>query len=188
MADTPVNERRAHPRFESQTRVEVSILDRHELQTLWATNISKGGLFVATESPPPLGSKVHVDLRMFGGALVLHARVVHRVTPEMARGTALDPGAGLEFTDLNRSTRAQIEAYIAGRGIDAHEERHLLRQSWCSVFPDRVTKAEQRVVEAIELHNRDQVDRARALLAEAIELDPFNQELAALAAAWKEHP
>ena len=41
------------------------------------------------------------------------------------------------------------------------------------------------VVQAIELENRGEEEGAKRLLAEAIELDPFNQALAVLAEAWK---
>ncbi len=185
MVNAAVSDRRSNPRFVSETKVEVGPIERGEFEVLWTVNISTGGLFVATAHPPALGTRVQVHLSMVGGVLPLQATVVHRVSPEEAERTGLHAGVGLEFTELSTAVRDKIEAYIAGQETHAHEERDLLRQSWATVFPDRIAEAERLVVRAIELRGAGDMAEAQALLSEAIDLDPFNQALTALSAAWR---
>ena len=169
-----MDDRRAHPRFVSETRVEVRSFDRPERDVFWTTDISTGGVFVATPTPPPLGTRVQVHLQLWEGPIVLSARVVRRVTAEKAATKA--PGAALAFTDLSPATQAQLDAYLA-EYTGPHHERDLLRQSWVSVFPERVRMSEVLVAKAFELKRQGREQDASRVLEDAVELDPFNRAL-----------
>jgi tetratricopeptide (TPR) repeat protein len=81
---------------------------------LWTANISRGGLFVATEDPPPSGTQVVVSLDTPVGVLTLRADVVHVVDRVLAAQTGQAAGAGLHFSALSDEQRTQVEAYIGG--------------------------------------------------------------------------
>lgn len=85
-----------------------------ELQALWGQDLSKGGLFVATPSPPPLGTRLPVELHTPGGSLSLTAEVVHVLDAETARLALHPAGAGLQLLDLAGDKRQALESYALG--------------------------------------------------------------------------
>jgi uncharacterized protein (TIGR02266 family) len=78
----------------------------------WATNISRGGLFINTRDPLPVGSEVKLLIQLPGAAFPFD--ITGRVTrvadgddgPPAARGMAL------EFTDLERSKRDELDRFV----------------------------------------------------------------------------
>ena len=76
------------------------IAGRSELKTLWMEDISKGGLFVRTDNPPPRGSTLEVLINTPDGDLVLKAEVVHVVDEGSAKASGHPAGVGLQFCDL----------------------------------------------------------------------------------------
>ncbi len=78
----------------------------------WATDISRGGIFINTRSPLPVGTTVQVTVQIPGAAFpcVLRGRVTH-VEPSSA-GSAHDPGMGIEFTDVGHDDRESIETFV----------------------------------------------------------------------------
>lgn len=89
-------DRRASPRYESW--LEVRFSTAAGLLAEYATNISKGGLFIRSAAPPPLRSKVRLSVTLPDGEIVsCDAEVVHRVTPEQARERHTSPGVGVTF-------------------------------------------------------------------------------------------
>lgn len=105
---------REHPRFVTHQEVEVQIADRDELKKLWLRDISKGGLFVETETPPPLHQRLEVRIRIGEDTLALSAAVVHIMDPATAAKLGMAAGAGLQFVDLSAEHRRAIEAYVEG--------------------------------------------------------------------------
>ncbi len=106
--------RRQHPRFVTSQRVELQAGNRNALRALWMADISKGGLFVETDDPPPLRQPVSVTLSTEDGELTLSAEVVHILDTAAAAGGGGKPGVGLQFVDLDAQTRRRIEAYVEG--------------------------------------------------------------------------
>ncbi len=105
---------RQHARFVADRKVEVRTENRKQLGELWLRDISKGGLFVETETPPPSGTKLEVSLSTPHGRLQLSGKVVHVICPERARDYGTNPGVGLQFTNLNDKTKQAIQAYVDG--------------------------------------------------------------------------
>lgn len=105
---------RGSPRFISAHRVSVRAQDRADLRELWARDISKGGVFVETRSPPPPGTHLEVQLETPAGSMILRGTVVHVLTEAMAVGFGGRPGVGIQFTDLDTGTREAIQAYVEG--------------------------------------------------------------------------
>lgn len=105
---------RRHPRFVTQQKVEIELLDRAELREVWTIDISQGGMFLETEEPPPFGTELELHLSTPDGAIKLHGRVVHVVDREAAQAFNQPPGAGVQFVDLTQSMRERIERYVKG--------------------------------------------------------------------------
>ncbi|MCI0571374.1 MAG: TIGR02266 family protein [Myxococcaceae bacterium] len=81
----------------------------------FSTNLSAGGVFIATVERVPQGTVVDISLTLPGGepltvtGVVRWSREVDDRTPELM------PGLGVQFTDLAPETARAIEAFIATR-------------------------------------------------------------------------
>lgn len=105
---------RRDPRFVARQQVELAAADRSAVRKIWTENISKGGLFVVTDDPPPLRSRVVVRLTVDGGELALDAEVVHVVATSDAKAWGCPAGVGLQFVALNDKQRVALGAYCDG--------------------------------------------------------------------------
>jgi tetratricopeptide (TPR) repeat protein len=85
--------------------VVVDIQSRDELRNVWTRDISKGGMFVATASPPPRGARLDIQLHTPDGPLMLKSEVVH----------VQQDGVGVQLTDLTKEVRDRIQQYIDGQ-------------------------------------------------------------------------
>lgn len=106
--------KRRQPRFTTRDRVEVQVESRAELKTLWTDNICKGGLFINTDEPPAVRSKVAVGLVTPDGTLQLEAEVVHVVDATMAAQYGCPAGVGLQFGNVTAAQREALEKYVNG--------------------------------------------------------------------------
>jgi uncharacterized protein (TIGR02266 family) len=108
-ADDP---RRTFPRYNARFAVRFASVQEFVLE--YAANISAGGVFVQTDSPPPLQTVVRVVMELPGGGPPVPARclVVHRVTREEAAAQGKVPGMGVQFVDADDEFRARIDATI----------------------------------------------------------------------------
>lgn len=106
--------KRRHPRFVARQSVELLAEDRNDLRQVWVADISKGGLFVETDDPPPLRSKLQVAIQTPDGVIRLSAEVVHVLDTDTATAAGAKPGVGLQFVDLDADYRTAIEAYVEG--------------------------------------------------------------------------
>ncbi|MDP1825433.1 MAG: response regulator [Archangium sp.] len=92
-------------RFESDLDVRIDTLT--DLAAQYASDISRGGLFVATDKPPALRARLRLHLTLPNGeVLTLPAEVVHRVM------SGPRVGVGLQLIDLKPGTFAPIEALL----------------------------------------------------------------------------
>lgn len=87
--DPPPGIIRQAPRFD--TMLEVRFDDPAKLEPDWATDISHGGMFIATDNPPDLRERINVRLALPQGELTLGAEVVHRII------SGSRPGVGVQF-------------------------------------------------------------------------------------------
>jgi molecular chaperone DnaK len=90
----------------------MSIADPNEFHTLWTENISRGGMFIRTESPPPIGTKIGIKIQLQQGALAFTATVVHAVDQAMARHLGRVAGIGIRFDEIPEQARQSLERYV----------------------------------------------------------------------------
>jgi uncharacterized protein (TIGR02266 family) len=96
--------------------LEVRCAHREREDRARAQCIAEGGLFLATESPPPVGTPLRLTLVGDGGETVEVAGAVVWVRePGQPGGT---PGAGIEFEHLDESQREAV-AYLVEEALEA---------------------------------------------------------------------
>ncbi len=102
---------RRFPRFEARDRVVVDIADKNELSEMYTNNISMGGLYIETQDPPPVGTRLTVQLSTPDGALDLTGEVVHAASDPMGD---MPPGIGFQFDKLSVAQKTALDSYILG--------------------------------------------------------------------------
>ena len=101
--------------------VEVTLESEHNFFTGITDNISEGGVFVATASPPPLGSEVGFEL-LLGGERFLVLGVVCWLRDERAASTDAPSGCGVRWVHLEDGALAAIRRFIDVRQTDFYED------------------------------------------------------------------
>jgi uncharacterized protein (TIGR02266 family) len=105
-----VEDRRATPRYSLVEPAVVQVASWNELVTLYTKDISCGGMFVQTDTPPERDTQVAVQLLLpYGaGTLEFEGTVVHVVNAEQARTMECTAGFGLQFSDLTPERRRAL--------------------------------------------------------------------------------
>lgn len=107
-AAAPVERRRA-PRTPLTLRVDYSTVD--ELFSEFTRNVNEGGLFIETETPPPMETRVALEFKLPGSGEPIRARGrvawIRDASPE--EGPA---GMGVEFEQLGAEARKHIDALV----------------------------------------------------------------------------
>ncbi|MDH5672053.1 MAG: DnaJ domain-containing protein [Myxococcales bacterium] len=105
--------RRLAPRYPARLRVALRVLGASELQEFVATDISVGGLFLATDDPPEIFTDVQVALPSpDGSSSWVYARVVHVMSVLRARECGVVAGVGLQFERIDSGARTAIEGLV----------------------------------------------------------------------------
>jgi type IV pilus assembly protein PilZ len=103
------NERRKSERADLVVRVTYQTVD--ELFTEFARNINEGGIFIETDTPQNLGSSVELQFELPGSEEPVE--VVGTVVRTSDGSQPHDPpGMGIEFGDLNSSSRQRINELV----------------------------------------------------------------------------
>ncbi len=99
---------RFHTQFTVRFRTAREFVREH------AQNISRGGVFIQTRTPPQLDEVITVQLELpDGGApATTSGLVMHRVTPEEAEQQGIVPGIGVQFLDADDQFRERIDRYV----------------------------------------------------------------------------
>ena len=111
MRDTPRSDRgyqRFHTQFTVRFRTAREFVREH------AENISRGGVFIQTQSPPQVDEVITVQLELPDGGPIATSSglVMHCVTVDEAEQNGLIPGIGVQFLDADDQFRERIDRYI----------------------------------------------------------------------------
>ena len=102
---------RQNHRFEVDIPVDCST--RQMFVSNHVSNISKGGLFIASPHPLPLDAEVSLVIRLPGQPrpILAKGRVVWNY--DIRKGTTqIIPGSGIRFIDIPAGDRALLEQYL----------------------------------------------------------------------------
>jgi uncharacterized protein (TIGR02266 family) len=83
--------------------------------TGFSTNISEGGVFIATVQPVARGTQVELDVTLPGGRPLRVSGVVRWSREVNTRTPDLMPGVGVQFTDLSPEVASAINAFVVRR-------------------------------------------------------------------------
>lgn len=105
ISENPEN-RRIHQRYETSIAVDYASGDTFLFAYL--QNISEMGIFIRTETPLKIGTKLTLRFHVDESApLVLDGEVTW-LNPFRESGDNLNPGMGVRFTELSSDTREQV--------------------------------------------------------------------------------
>lgn len=97
---------REHSRYPTAMPVRVKVDSWDDYVVLYTNDLSRGGLFVRTVDPPPVGSGLKVRLGLpDGGVVEMSGEVVHVVAPGHPQRPA---GVGVRFVDWTDEQRQQM--------------------------------------------------------------------------------
>ena len=106
---------RSEPRIPHVEEVNVRCEHWNHFVEMVTENVSNGGMFVATEHPPPVFTRVRV--RLFtddskSREVVLSGEVCHVVSPERARSREVAAGIGVRFDELSPEQRREVDNLV----------------------------------------------------------------------------
>jgi uncharacterized protein (TIGR02266 family) len=106
--DQNEGQHRAYQRI--PVRLSVRFRTESEFVQEHALNLSRGGIFIRSDDPPPIDSAVEVELQLPDASppVTTAGIVVHRQLP----GGAKPAGAGVQFVDGNDTFRERIDEYM----------------------------------------------------------------------------
>ena len=117
------SERRRHERVPTHYLVEVTVPTREEVHEDFCLNLSRGGLFVQTRRPFPLGTAVLLELDLEPIGKIIHAEAeVVWTWPEIPYSKS-PPGGGVKFTDLNEDAQRFIEMTVEKQKRARHPQQ-----------------------------------------------------------------
>ena len=99
---------RFHTQFTVRFRTAREFVREH------SENISRGGVFIQTQTPPQVDDVITVQLELPDGgpAATTSGLVMNRVTPAEAEQHGLIPGIGLQILDADDQFRDRIDRYL----------------------------------------------------------------------------
>ncbi|RKG75875.1 PilZ domain-containing protein [Corallococcus terminator] len=81
--------------------------------TDWAVNLSRGGLYINTQQPLPVGTVVRILVSLPGANFPVDlAGKVTRTNAQGAEPGGEVPGMAVEFVDVDDDKRSRIEAFV----------------------------------------------------------------------------
>ena len=73
-------------------------------------DISRSGLFIATDHPPPVGTVIDVEISLPDGRLLLHGRA----EVVWGRVDVAPPGVGARFLDISYEAQELTDLLVTG--------------------------------------------------------------------------
>ncbi|MBS2027796.1 MAG: TIGR02266 family protein [Deltaproteobacteria bacterium] len=104
---------RVHHR--AKLKVQVDFESDHNFFTGFSSDISEGGLFVATVNLQPLGSPVEVAFALPTGEQVVAKGVVRWIREASDQDATVQPGMGIQFEHLSEDARDAVHQFISQR-------------------------------------------------------------------------
>ncbi len=103
---------REHPRYPVSLRVDYSTRDAFLANHV--SNLSRGGLFIASERPLPVNAELDLVLILPGAEARIQARGRVIWNYDIRKGTShVTPGMGIKFLDMPSSDRQRLADYLA---------------------------------------------------------------------------
>lgn len=115
-----MNQHRAHPRV--PLSVEVSLESENNFFTGLTDNISEGGVFVATHTPPERGTRVEFELVLSEDARFPIKGEVCWTRDVAASTEGAPPGCGIRWVSISDAALRAVMRFIRERGTIFYED------------------------------------------------------------------
>lgn len=105
------SEKRVAPRYQVALHIHLIFDNLEELRHAYSRDISEGGIFIATESPLPVGSIVRLQISLVHEDIIyidVKGEVVHAVKT----GNAETFGMGVKFIEIDDDSRKFLKDYV----------------------------------------------------------------------------
>jgi molecular chaperone DnaK len=108
------HDKRSGQRAPSGLLLKLSYGTVDEFVEKFASNVSRGGFFIRTREPRPIGTVLAFELRLSGGAAVMKGQGVVRWVQEEKPGAnpPVPSGMGVQFTALDEASREVVERIV----------------------------------------------------------------------------
>lgn len=103
-------ERRKHPRVPMVQTVRYRYESLDTFKERHISDLSYGGMFIATDEPDPVGTVIYIEFEAEGSRIFGAFGKVVRVNPPDAKD--LDPGMGIEFLKLDEASAAALVSLL----------------------------------------------------------------------------
>ncbi len=98
------SDRRRHPRLPIALRVRVAARTEAEFASRYATNLSRGGIFLRTKASYPVGTRLQLDLQLADGTAMIRANGEVRYVTD-----GDEPGMGIQFHGVDEASQIVID-------------------------------------------------------------------------------
>jgi molecular chaperone DnaK len=90
----------------------------------YALNISRGGIFIRTLEPRPVGTEVRFAIDLANGVRVIHGKGLVRWSNSPSAPGEADrvPGMGIRFVEIDPQSRALVDLLVAASGRGAQDD------------------------------------------------------------------
>jgi uncharacterized protein (TIGR02266 family) len=103
--------------------VEVTLESDHNFYSGITANISDGGVFVATQAPPPTGTVVTIELALEGAAQTFTIRgEVCWTRAEWLSSEGVPAGCGIKWIEISREALDAIGRFVRHRDSIFYED------------------------------------------------------------------
>jgi len=104
---------RQNKRYTARQGLQIRCETWAEFATLYASDVSQGGMFLVTDEPLPILSRIELRLQLpEGHEIVLDARVVHVIDAQQAAAEGKHAGVGVEFVELDEVRKREIHQLV----------------------------------------------------------------------------
>lgn len=109
------DDRRSAPRVRVALHLHIVYDDLDQLVDSYARDISEGGVFVETEDPLPLGSRIHLKISLVHQELMYIDALGEVVHFTEKNGAAPAKGMGVRFIEINPESKQFIREFVLSR-------------------------------------------------------------------------
>ncbi|GEM_PF-890428 len=141
--------------------LEIRFSSLEEFEKEYRENLSKGGVFIATQEPPPFRSRVEIKLYPPDQEtpIMLATEVVHIISPDQAV-PGMDPGVALQILNYDENLDRVLKGFLAEKespkGLE--DQKDMDGPKDLEDLPDEDADKDSSTEESDEMQEKSEVD------------------------------
>ena len=93
-------------------KVEVTYKTADIFTSNWSINISRGGIFIKTPNPPPMGTQLDLEFKLPESGKVIKASGEIVWSQHASAKSSLPPGMGIKFRQITPEDLQEVTDYV----------------------------------------------------------------------------